>query len=151
MRDNVLYSTAQTRPGRTNLFLLRVYHCTRIIMGLSYKPTPIRMFFPIECAVTGYVKLALPAGKANPAPPVGPALGAKGVNIMQFCKEYNAATQDKIGTIIPVEITVYEVSWTSINPEHEGISLIFFWPFGGNGDANRCPCCPIDLKRVVGS
>lgn len=52
--------------------------------------------------------MALPAGKANPAPPVGPALGAKGVNIMQFCKEYNAATQDKIGTIIPVEITVYE-------------------------------------------
>ena len=51
----------------------------------------------------------MPAGKANPAPPVGPALGAKGVNIMQFCKEYNAATQDKIGTIIPVEITVYEV------------------------------------------
>jgi large subunit ribosomal protein L11 len=60
-------------------------------------------------AVSGYIKLALAAGKANPAPPVGPALGAKGVNIMQFCKEYNAATQDKIGTIIPVEITVYEV------------------------------------------
>lgn len=59
--------------------------------------------------VSGYIKLALSAGKANPAPPVGPALGAKGVNIMQFCKEYNAATQDKIGTIIPVEITVYEV------------------------------------------
>lgn len=59
--------------------------------------------------VTGMIKLALPAGKANPAPPVGPALGAKGVNIMQFCKEYNAATQDKAGTIIPVEITVYEV------------------------------------------
>lgn len=54
------------------------------------------------------IKLALAAGKANPAPPVGPALGAKGVNIMQFCKEYNAATQDKAGTIIPVEITVYE-------------------------------------------
>ncbi|KAK9805257.1 hypothetical protein WJX72_009264 [[Myrmecia] bisecta] len=58
--------------------------------------------------VTGLIKLALPAGKANPAPPVGPALGAKGVNIMQFCKEYNAATQDKVGTIIPVEITVFE-------------------------------------------
>jgi large subunit ribosomal protein L11 len=58
--------------------------------------------------VSGYIKLALPAGKANPAPPVGPALGAQGVNIMAFCKEYNAATQDKIGTIIPVEITVYE-------------------------------------------
>lgn len=58
--------------------------------------------------MSGYIKLALPAGKANPAPPVGPALGAQGVNIMAFCKEYNAATQDKIGTIIPVEITVYE-------------------------------------------
>jgi large subunit ribosomal protein L11 len=59
-------------------------------------------------AVTGYIKLALPAGKANPAPPIGPALGAKGVNIMEFCKQYNAATQDKVGTIIPVEIAVYE-------------------------------------------
>lgn len=58
--------------------------------------------------VTGMIKLALEAGKANPAPPVGPALGSKGVNIMQFCKEYNAATQDKVGTVIPVEITVYE-------------------------------------------
>ena len=69
----------------------------------------IRPHFLVYIAVSGYIKLALPAGKANPAPPVGPALGAKGVNIMQFCKEYNAATQDKIGTIIPVEITVYEV------------------------------------------
>jgi large subunit ribosomal protein L11 len=59
-------------------------------------------------AVAGYIKLAIPAGKANPSPPIGPALGAKGVNIMAFCKEYNAATQDKIGTIIPVEITVFE-------------------------------------------
>lgn len=58
--------------------------------------------------VTGLIKLALQAGKANPAPPVGPALGAKGVNIMAFCKEYNAATQDKVGTVIPVEITVFE-------------------------------------------
>lgn len=58
--------------------------------------------------VTGYIKLALDAGKANPAPPVGPALGSKGVNIMAFCKEYNAATQDKIGQVIPVEITVFE-------------------------------------------
>ncbi|WPT12560.1 50S ribosomal protein L11 [Picochlorum sp. SENEW3] len=58
--------------------------------------------------VSGYIKLAIPAGKANPSPPIGPALGAQGVNIMAFCKEYNAATQDKIGTIIPVEITVYE-------------------------------------------
>lgn len=53
------------------------------------------------------IKLQLPAGKANPAPPVGPALGAHGVNIMEFCKAFNAKTQDKSGWIIPVEISVY--------------------------------------------
>ena len=58
--------------------------------------------------VAGYIKLQIPAGAANPAPPVGPALGAKGVNIMQFCQAFNAATQDKGNTIIPVEITVYD-------------------------------------------
>ena len=58
--------------------------------------------------VTGLIKLQIPAGQANPAPPIGPALGAKGVNIMEFCKAYNAATQDKVGLIIPVEITVYQ-------------------------------------------
>jgi large subunit ribosomal protein L11 len=57
--------------------------------------------------VTAKVKLALPAGKANPAPPVGPALGQHGINIMEFCKAYNAQTADKAGMIIPVEITVY--------------------------------------------
>ncbi len=54
------------------------------------------------------IKLQIPAGKANPAPPIGPALGQHGVNIMGFCKEYNAQTADKAGLIIPVEITVYE-------------------------------------------
>ncbi len=54
------------------------------------------------------VKLQIPAGKANPAPPVGPALGQAGVNIMGFCKEFNARTQDQAGLIIPVEISVYE-------------------------------------------
>jgi len=58
--------------------------------------------------IAGYIKLAIEAGKANPAPPIGPALGAKGVNIMMFCKEYNARTQDQAGMIIPVEITVFE-------------------------------------------
>ncbi|HEY3346899.1 MAG TPA: 50S ribosomal protein L11 [Nitrospirota bacterium] len=57
--------------------------------------------------ITGYVKLQITAGKANPAPPIGPALGQHGVNIMGFCKEYNAATQDKMGEIIPVIITIY--------------------------------------------
>ena len=59
-------------------------------------------------AVAGFIKLAIEAGKASPAPPIGPALGAKGVNIMAFCKEYNAKTQDKAGTVIPCEITVFE-------------------------------------------
>ena len=58
--------------------------------------------------VSGFIKLQIPAGGANPAPPVGPALGAQGVNIMQFCQAFNAQTQDQQGTIIPVEITVYE-------------------------------------------
>ena len=58
--------------------------------------------------VIGKVKLQIQAGKANPAPPIGPALGQHGVNIMQFCKEYNAKTQDKAGTIIPVEINIFE-------------------------------------------
>jgi large subunit ribosomal protein L11 len=58
--------------------------------------------------VVGKIKLQIPAGKANPAPPIGPALGQHGVNIMQFCKEYNAKTQDQAGMIVPVEISVYE-------------------------------------------
>ena len=58
--------------------------------------------------VSGFIKLQIPAGQANPAPPVGPALGAQGVNIMQFCTAFNAETADKGNTIIPVEITVYE-------------------------------------------
>ncbi len=57
--------------------------------------------------ITGYIKLQIPGGKANPSPPVGPALGQKGVNIMEFCKQFNARTQDKDGLIIPVVITVY--------------------------------------------
>ena len=55
----------------------------------------------------GFIKLQIPAGKANPAPPVGPALGQHGVNIMEFCKAFNAKTQNQVGKIIPVEITVY--------------------------------------------
>ena len=76
--------------------------------------------------VTGTIKLQLPAGKANPAPPVGPALGSKGVNIMAFCKEFNAVTQAKAGSIIPVVITVYaDKSFTFItkNPPVSNLLL----------------------------
>jgi large subunit ribosomal protein L11 len=57
--------------------------------------------------ISGYVKLQVKGGQANPAPPIGPALGSKGVNIMEFCKQFNARTQDKMGKVLPVVLTVY--------------------------------------------
>lgn len=57
--------------------------------------------------ITGYLKLQVKGGQANPAPPIGPALGSKGVNIMEFCKQFNARTQDKIGKVLPVVLTLY--------------------------------------------
>lgn len=57
--------------------------------------------------ITGYVKLQVKGGQANPSPPIGPALGSKGLNIMEFCKRFNAATQDRIGMVLPVVISVY--------------------------------------------
>ena len=63
---------------------------------------------PPKKKVAGLIKLQIEAGQANPAPPVGPALGQHGVNIMEFCKAYNAATESQRGNVIPVEITVYE-------------------------------------------
>ena len=63
---------------------------------------------PPKKKVVGLIKLQIQAGQANPAPPVGPALGQHGVNIMEFCKAYNAATESQRGNVIPVEITVYE-------------------------------------------
>jgi large subunit ribosomal protein L11 len=71
------------------------------------------------------IKLQIPAGKANPAPPIGPALGAAGVNIMAFCKEYNAKTQDKAGKILPVVITVFaDKTFTFITKEPPVANLI---------------------------
>lgn len=68
--------------------------------------------------VVKVIKLQIPAGKANPAPPIGPALGAAGVNIMGFCKEFNAKTQDRAGDVLPVEITVFsDKSFTFITKQ----------------------------------
>jgi large subunit ribosomal protein L11 len=64
--------------------------------------------------IVGQIKLQIPAGQANPAPPVGPALGQQGVNIMAFCKEFNAATQKQAGDILPVVITVYDKTFSFI-------------------------------------
>ncbi len=75
--------------------------------------------------VIGFIKLQIPAGQANPAPPVGPALGQHGVNIMEFCKAFNAKTQDQMGDLIPVEITVYaDRSFTFITKTPPASSLI---------------------------
>jgi len=75
--------------------------------------------------ITGYVKLQIPAGKANPAPPIGPALGQKGVNIMEFCKQFNARTQDQNGMIIPILMTVYaDKSFTFITKTPPAAVLI---------------------------
>src|SRR5690348_17556708 len=76
------------------------------------RPSPLRRtrrdMPPKKKKVTGLIKLQIKAGAANPAPPVGPALGQHGVNIMEFCKAYNAATESQRGMVVPVEITVYE-------------------------------------------
>ena len=75
--------------------------------------------------VTGKVKLQIPAGQANPAPPVGPALGQQGINIMAFCKEFNAKTQDQAGLVVPVIITVYsDKSFTFITKSPPASSLL---------------------------
>ncbi len=75
--------------------------------------------------VTGKIKLQIPAGQANPAPPVGPALGQQGVNIMEFCKAFNAATQEQAGVVIPAVITVYhDKSFTFITKSPPAASLL---------------------------
>ena len=90
--------------------------------------------------VVAIIKLALQAGKANPAPPVGPALGQHGVNIMDFCKAFNSETQDKMGDIIPVEITVYaDRSFTFITKTPPASRLILKAAKiqKGSGEPNR--------------
>ena len=90
--------------------------------------------------VKGFIKLQIPAGKANPAPPVGPALGQHGVNIMEFCKAFNTKTQEKMGKIIPVEITVYaDRTFTFITKTPPAPSLILEAAGinKGSGEPNR--------------
>jgi len=90
--------------------------------------------------VVGFIKLQIPAGKANPAPPVGPALGQHGVNIMEFCKAFNAKTQENMGKIIPVEITVFaDRSFTFITKTPPTATLILeaVGEKKGSGEPNR--------------
>jgi len=93
---------------------------------------------PTKKKVTGLIKLQINAGAANPAPPVGPALGQHGVNIMEFCKAYNAATESQRGMVIPVEITVYDDrSFTFITKTPPAAKLILKAAGVEKGSASR--------------
>jgi len=101
--------------------------------------------------ITGYVKLQIPGGSANPAPPVGPALGQKGVNIMEFCKQFNARTQDQKGMIIPVVLTVYaDKSFTFIT-KVPPVAVLIKKAIGlesGSGEPNRKKVGTIKAAQV---
>ena len=104
--------------------------------------------------ISGLIKLQIRGGAANPAPPVGPALGAKGVNIMEFCKQFNARTQDKAGSIVPVVITVYaDKSFEFIIKTAPAASQILqaIKKKGGSGEPNRVKIGTItwDQIRVI--
>jgi large subunit ribosomal protein L11 len=101
--------------------------------------------------VVGQIKLQIPGGQANPAPPVGPALGQRGVNIMEFCKAFNAKTQDQKGTIIPVIITVYsDRSFTFITKTPPASILLFKAAKveKGSGEPNKTKAGKVTKKQV---
>lgn len=101
--------------------------------------------------VTGQIKLQIPGGQANPAPPVGPALGQRGVNIMEFCKAFNAKTQDQKGMIIPVIITVYsDRSFTFITktPPASVLLLKAAKIEKGSGEPNKTKVGKVTKKQV---
>ncbi len=101
--------------------------------------------------VTGQIKLQIPGGQANPAPPVGPALGQRGVNIMEFCKAFNARTQDQKGTVIPVIITVYsDRSFTFITKTPPASVLLFKAAKveKGSGEPNKKKAGQVTKKQV---
>ena len=101
--------------------------------------------------VVGFVKLQIPAGQATPAPPVGPALGQKGVNIMEFCKQFNARTQDKQGLIIPVVITVFsDKQFTFITKTPPAAVLLVKEAKieKGSGEPNRVKVAKVTREQV---
>lgn len=101
--------------------------------------------------VVGQIKLQIPGGQANPAPPVGPALGQRGVNIMEFCKAFNAKTQDQKGVIIPVIITVYsDRSFTFITKTPPASVLLFKAAKieKGSGEPNKNKVGKVTKKQV---
>ena len=102
--------------------------------------------------LTGTIRLQLPAGGANPAPPVGPALGAAGVNIMAFCKEYNAKTKDQAGTILPVVISVYQDKSFSFILKSPPAAVLLKKAAGlakGSGVPNRDKVGTVTKKQIL--
>ena len=104
--------------------------------------------------ITGYVKLQVKGGQANPSPPVGPALGSKGLNIMEFCKQFNARTQDKMGTVLPVLITVYSdktFDFVVKTPPAANLLLEAAKVKGGSAEPNRIKVGSVtwDQVRVI--
>ncbi len=101
--------------------------------------------------IQGYIKLQIPAGKANPSPPVGPALGQQGVNIMEFCKAFNAKTQGEGDTIIPVVITVYSDRSFSFITKTPPASILLFKALGlskGSSNPKRDRVAKITREKV---
>jgi large subunit ribosomal protein L11 len=97
------------------------------------------------------IKLQIPAGQANPAPPVGPALGQHGVNIMEFCKAYNAATMNQLGQIVPVEITVFEdrsFTFVTKTPPASRLLLEAVGEEKGSGEPNREVAATISRDKI---
>lgn len=101
--------------------------------------------------IVGVIKLQLPAGKATPAPPVGPALGQHGVNIMSFCKEFNAKTSDKAGLIIPVVISVYQDKSFSFIMKTPPAAVLLMKALGvekGSSEPNKTKIGKISMDKV---
>jgi large subunit ribosomal protein L11 len=104
--------------------------------------------------ITGYVKLQVKGGQANPSPPVGPALGSKGLNIMEFCKQFNARTQEKMGIVLPVLITVYSdktFDFVVKTPPAANLLLEAAKVKGGSAEPNRIKVGSVtwDQVRVI--
>ena len=101
--------------------------------------------------ITGYVKLQVKGGQANPSPPVCPALGSKGLNIMEFCKQFNARTQEKMGTVLPVLITVYSdktFDFVVKTPPAANLLLEAAKVKGGSAEPNRIKVGSVTLDQV---